>query len=151
MINKTDIRFKILEKLSEEKNSTAEFKAKEFLATLHSDLGTIKRALIDLIEDGLIKESNVNWPEEKEEKSSINAIVTKGPPERKESKRLLEDESLGPIRIYITLKGQQFLLQSENLRRQSWSIRNDWWVKILYMVVGAGISVAVFYITHQCD
>tara|TARA_R110002111_G_scaffold89077_1_gene138712 strand:+ start:409 stop:855 length:447 start_codon:yes stop_codon:yes gene_type:complete len=148
MINKSDIRIKILEKLSEEKNSTGEFKAKDFLVTLHSDLGTIKRALIDLIEDGLIKESNVKWPEERDEKSSIHKIVTKGSPERKDSRRLINDKTIGTIRIYITLKGQQFLLQSENLRRQSWSIKNDWWIKLLYMIIGASISVLVFYATH---
>lgn len=148
MIDKSDIRLKILNKLSAQKKGTEEFLANELLAKIHNDLGSVRRALIDLIEAGYIKESNVDWRTEKENKSVIYSINTIGPPENKSTKRLINDDSIGAIRIYLTLAGQEFLVESENLRLTTWTIRNDWWLKIIYMLIGAGISIAIFYLTN---
>ena len=130
-MNEKDIRIKILERLEREEQSTAEFMANEFLATLHPDLGTVKRSVLDLIEDGYIKQS---FP------SDISAINTV---ERKGSDRFLDKNDIPPVRLFITLKGQQFLIESKNLKRTTWMIKHDWWVKIVYLIAGSLIAVAI--------
>lgn len=138
----TDIRYIILKKLRKENAGTAEFSANQFLASLHRDLGTIRRALTDLIKDGYIWESNIDWDNDRDESevSRISTINSVGPPAQKDSKRLLTE--IKPIRIYITLKGMRFLIESYNLRRTTWNLRNEWWIRILFLVIGAVIAFA---------
>lgn len=134
-----DIRLRILEKLDKENRSTAEFIANDFLQTLHSDLGTIIRAVLDLVEDGYIKQSPP---------SDIGAIDTS---QLKSSDRLLDRSDTPTIRLFITLRGKQFLLESENLKRTSWNLRNEWWVRLSYLTAGALIVVGVNWLTSSDD
>ena len=102
-----DLRQKILRKLFESNLSTEEFIANEFLQGVHSDTGTIKRALVDLLELGYIKESNINWSNggERINKSIINKIDSNK--ENSSSKVALK--SCGRIRLYITLDGKKYI------------------------------------------
>jgi|GEM_PF-5952240 len=111
-MDNTDIRLRILERLDQENKSTEEFIANEFLETLHTDLGTIQRAVIELLDDKYIKESRP---------SAVRKIETsKG----KSSKRLLDGNDIPSIRLYITLKGKQYLAeQRDRYGRDSQSAR----------------------------
>jgi hypothetical protein len=135
-----DIRLSILEKLDQENKSTAEFIANEFLETLHSDLGTIIRAVNDLVDDGYIKESPP---------SDIRNAVKNW--ENKSSKRLLNPNDIPSIRLFITLRGKQFLVESGNLKRTTWNLKNEWWVRLAYLIAGALIVVAVNRLTGNAD
>jgi len=108
----SDIRFKILKRLQEENKSTGEFKSNCFLKGLSSDLGAIKRALVELLNLGLISESNKDWVSEKKE-HVVFKIDTKGPTNspKKNSERLCSE--YGPIRLILTIKGLEFLEQRE--------------------------------------
>lgn len=146
MIDNSDIRFKILAHLNKFGQSTEEINCNAFLETLHSDLGTIRRTLIELIEKGYINESNVNWERERETLSAIYKINTRGDHTRKDSKRLLKPNDIEAIRLYLTLDGKKFLIESENLKHYSWTIRNDWWMKIIYIIIGAVLTLGAYII-----
>lgn len=145
-----DIRLNILQRVERENRGTAEFKANEYLATTHSDLGTIKRAVVDLLDDGYIKESNLLWPDEKS-KSVVYNIDTKGPAgsPKKDPKRLLDQKDIKFIRLYISLHGKKFLIEEENLRRTTWWIKHDWWMRIIYMVIGVGVGIGGSHLTYS--
>lgn len=146
MKDSSDIRLKILDHLNKSGRSTEEINCNNFLVTLHNDLGTIKRTLIELIEKGYIKESNVDWDRERETSSVIFKIKTIGNLTRKDSKRLLNPEDIKAIRLYLTLEGKKFLIESENLKHYSWTIRNDWWLKIVYLIIGSILTFTVYLI-----
>ncbi len=141
---KTDIRFKILAHLLEINNSTNEFMANEFLSTLHDDLGTIKRALIELIEEGYIKESNIDTSIPYYT-SPVKSIVTIGNITRKNPKRLIEDSEISKIRIFITLKGKQFLQEIDNENKRMNHLKYDWLKNIVYLLIGAGLTFLANY------
>lgn len=141
-----DIRLNILRRIERENRGTAEYIANEFLATTHHDLGTIKRAVIDLLDDGYIRESNLYWPSERKN-SVVEAIDTNGPTETKKNpKRLLDQKDIKLIRLYITLKGKRFLIEEENLRRTTWSIKYDIPLKLAFMVLGFLLTIGGYYL-----
>lgn len=147
MNENSDIRYKILEYLNQNGNSTEEVRCSIFLAHLHNDLGTIKRTLIELINKGYINESNVDWVNEKETKSEIFKINTRGNIERKDSKRLLDSKDIKEIRLYLTLDGKRFLIESENLKHTTWMIRNEKWFRILLIFIGALLSLIIQWLS----
>lgn len=144
-----DIRYKVLLRLQKQKNGTDEFKANEFLATLHDDLGTVRRALIDLVESGYIRESNVDASGVNPQESVIYNIKSRGPKENKKARRLAEDKSIGVIRIHITLKGIQFMTETENEHFRMRSIKNEWWKNLIFLFVGAIITILVNWINQN--
>lgn len=114
-----DIRTMILSELSRQENSTAEFIANKFLYNIHKDLGTTIRALIELIEEGFVKESNIDWKDESQKNNSIVlSIDTTGKPgsNAKNPKRLLDSSDIKSIRLFITLKGKMYLIQDKKLK-----------------------------------
>jgi len=143
MRNNYDIRFKILDHLDKNGRSTEEIVCNEFLASLHYDLGTIKRTLIELIEKGYINESNVNWERDRETASVIFAINTKGDKTRKDTKRLLDINDIKAIRLYLTLDGKKFLIESSNLKRTTWMLKNEWWLRFAILIFGAILTLAI--------
>ncbi len=108
-----DLRLEILHEIKNREKSTEELIANSFLQALNEDLGSLRRALIELLDEGLIGESNVT-PE-----TSIvrNKLDSSGPPSVKSSKRLTNGE-IGPIRLFITLKGTLFLIEEKKLRNE---------------------------------
>lgn len=129
---------KILLRLKEENLGTGEFIANQFLSTLHDDLGTLRRALVDLFNCGYATESNLYWPEQKADfvTSKIDTRGTLGP-EAKKSSRLNDPNDIPPIRLVITLTGLRFLVEAENLRRTTFLIKHDLWIKSGVLILGA--------------
>lgn len=119
-----DLRYKILNEFREK--STGETISNDFLETLHYDLGTIKRAIIELIDSDLLsfsnltKEESIKWLNKNvittsiynKEFDSLNQNI-------QSSKRLIKDlenslepnttKKIPPIRLYTTVKGLIFL------------------------------------------
>ncbi len=145
---KSDIRYKILDHLLEINNSTNEFIANQFLSTLHDDLGTIKRALMELIEDGYIKESNIDTSVSNYT-SPIKSINTVGDIARKNPQRLIEDSEISKIRIYITFKGKQFLQEIENENKRMNHLKYEWLKNLVYLIVGASFTFLVNFFSDN--
>ena len=145
-----DIRLNILKRIEQENRGTAEFIANEYLSTAHDDLGTIKRAVLDLLDDGYVRESNLSWPDQKSKSVVFNIDTTGGKP-NKNSNRLNNKNDIKSVRLYITLKGKRFLIEEENLRRTTWWIKHDWWLRIIYIALGAGIGIGGSYLTYSPD
>jgi|GEM_PF-6383979 len=151
MVDKFDIRFKILNHLARKGSSTEEVQCSDFLACLHPDLGTIRRTLKELIVKGYINESNIDWAKEREQ-STIWKIETIGSPQKKESSRLLDRQDIKEIKLYLTLDGKKFLIEAANLKHTTRKIRNEWWMKFAILIIGGaltlsfqGISKAIFH------
>jgi hypothetical protein len=144
-----DLRFKVLEYLQENGSSTEEVQCNEFLSKLHGDLATIRRTIKELIEKGYINESNIDWDKDRD-KSIIFNLNTTGATgqENNRVERLLNPKEIGTIRLYLTLDGKKFLVESENLRRTTWMIRNDNKIKVLFAIFGAALGVASTLVTH---
>lgn len=122
-MQKENIRLTILKKLEEESGKApTEFIANEFLHQLHDDIGTIKRTLIDLVENGLILWSN------NDKQSSIDTITKvlnttcygNSQKDKENSKNTLRfidslgnQEKIKTIRLHITIKGLKFLYDYE--------------------------------------
>jgi hypothetical protein len=146
-----DIRIKLLKKLNELNNGTSEFIANEYLSKLHTDLGTIRRLLIELIDFDMIRESNI--PKENYKESIIRNInTTKSKGEnfadlefKKSSKRLKgkygEFDKIPDVRITITIKGLKFLTENEKLfwdsKMAKWKHYTFWPLLIFSFLMGA--------------
>jgi hypothetical protein len=156
-----DIRIELLENLRNLNKGTTEFIANDFLSKLNSDLGTIKRLLIELIESDLIQESNVY--ENDLGKSVIRNIDTTAHDEdpekndKKNSKRLIQAigkcNKISSIRIMITLKGINFLIENEKLKNElvltKWQKYGFWPIAIIAFT-GLIISVISLFVKIRC-
>jgi len=120
-----DLRYKILLELKARELETREFVANEYLSKLPYDLGTIKRALIELRNSNYIQESNV--PPNKSVIDEIVAIDNEGP------EKLL-NKTHGAIRLVLTLDGTRFLLEDSKLK-VDYAISR--WTKFLFWPVAA--------------
>ena len=149
MTDKQDMRFKILEYLHKNGSSTEEVQLSDFLWTIHRDLGTIKRTLIELIAKGYINVSNVNWETEKESKSVIFKINADGSTGELNNRpeRLQDRNDIKEIRLYLTLDGKRFLIEAENLRRTTWMIKHDFKIKLLLVFLAACFTLGIQYVS----
>jgi hypothetical protein len=111
-----DIRLRILHELNSKDGGTAEFKANEYLEKLHQDLGTIRRALIELLDEGLIAESNITDLQDSVIRTKLKSVGKDL--NKKDSKRLNNDKSIPKIRIYITIKGKLFLREEFKIKKE---------------------------------
>lgn len=103
-------------------NSTQEWKANKYLSTCHTDLGTIRRALLELKDEGLIRKSNHNTKNKYQEIEDIETNEGLVGENAKNPKRLDDPDNelkcnpkykIGTIRIYITLKGLDYIRNYE--------------------------------------
>jgi hypothetical protein len=128
-MGKEDIRILILRELDKKNRSTAEYRLNEYLATLHDDLGTIRRSLIELQEEGLIANSynynikNLLITTEKDYKMYHN-VHDMHESYLKKSRRLIEDPEVTRYGIqglyfYICLKGKTFIFENSKSKRDS--------------------------------
>lgn len=153
MKDNKDLRFKILQHLQDNGSSTEEVPCNKFLAAAHNDLATIRRTLKELIQKGYINESNVDWSIELD-KSIIYNLNTTGATGQGNNRieRLLDPNDIGTIRLYLTLDGKRFLIESENLKHTTWMLRNDIPMKILFAFLGIIATLATQYISkHYID
>ena len=156
-----DIRIELLENLCNLNKGTTEFIANDFLSKLHPDLGTIKRVLIELIDSDLIQESNIC--KDDFEKSIIRNIDTTAhddDPEKfdkKNSKRLIQAigkcNKIASIRLIITLKGINFLIENEKLKNElvltKWQKYGFWPIAIIAFA-GLIISLLSLFFKAKC-
>jgi hypothetical protein len=149
MRDSKDLRFKVLEYLQENGSSTEEVQCNEFLSKLHIDLATIRRTIKELIEKGYINESNIDWEKDRD-KSIIFNLKTNGATGQEDNRieRLLDSNDIGTIRLYLTLDGKRFLIESENLRRTTWMIRNDIPMKLSFAIFGAVLGIVSTLVTQ---
>jgi hypothetical protein len=159
-MKETDIRISVLKELRKLNFGTSEYIANEFLESLNTDLGSIKRMLVELIDEGLIQESNIY--EDNLTDSVIRKIDTKTINldkdsqeriDKKSSKRLIERQGkfdrIPSIRIMITLKGINFLIENEklgiDLTLSKWQ-RCWFWAVAFIAVCGLIISLISLFI-----
>ena len=158
-MSKKDIRIRLLEKLKKNNKGTEEFVANDFLNELHNDLGTLKRSLIELVDFDLIRESNVEKDDGK--KSVIRNIDTDTADlsksdidNKKSSLRLLNNvgafSKIKPIRLTITVKGLQFLVENEklgvDLTLSKWQ-KKWFWPVAISGVIGLAIAIISLIVT----
>jgi len=141
----SDIRYQTLIRLKNEDKSTGEFIANTFLVALHSDLGTVRRALIELLDEGLIRESNVYNIED----SVIRNINSRGGEECKRSRRFVEDQGeykkIKPVRIYITMKGLMYLKEYNQFKYESYM--DKWKKRLFFPTVGLTLLLSILQIS----
>jgi len=125
LMKRIDPRIKLLEKICDLNKGSSEFIANKFLSTLDSDLGSIRRLLIELIDNDYILESNNSKGDHKN--SIVRNIETITSDEqlrlsKKSSRRLVHQvgpfEKIPSIRLIITLKGINFLIENKKLKNE---------------------------------
>lgn len=145
MANK-DIRLEILLETQKRTSGTAEFVANEYLGDLQYDVGSIKRALQELIEFKYIKESNVP-----PEKSIIDAIKSEG---NEPAEKLKKANGYNAIRIFLTLEGKRFLIEDKQFMDEaklSYWKRKTFWPVIIIGILGGitGITSLAINMSKQ--
>lgn len=140
-----DVRIQILKKLQLMGHATEEVALNEFLATLKtygggSDLGTIIRAIRELIKEEYICESPI--------RDVVNGMSSKGDRETfKSTRRFIETvgdaPQIGNLYLFITLKGKNFLIENQKLNLEYTLTK---WKKYSFWPL-ALISVAAFVIS----
>ncbi|MEQ9117471.1 hypothetical protein [Fulvivirga sp.] len=158
-----------MSRLLKEDKGTSEFIANDFLFHECSDLGTIRRSLIDLHEQGLIGISNTNQHEvvrwltinldtatDKQKAASTfgKEFGEEWVEAKKSSKRLVQKlaphSKIEPLRLFITIKGVKFLGEFDNIKRTNYWIRNQWWIAPITAVAIAVISsLLTWYLTTK--
>lgn len=133
-----DLRIKILEHFDGIYHSPSEIHANDWLASQHKDLGTIRRALLELIEQdflsisGKSKDESFTWVKEKLDTKTTGS-QTESDKDKKNSKRLIEavgdHEQIEKIRIQTNLPGVIFL---NEIRRNKRTI----FYQILLVILG---------------
>ena len=133
-----DIRLRILEHFKKLNVSTEERIANEWLAALHYDLGTIRRALIELIDQDYLaiseqeKKESIEWLQEKMD-SSTSKLTQEQRHAKKSSIRLIKEVGGYPrvpdIRLHTTITGIAFILK---YRRD----RNEVLARLLFVFLG---------------
>ena len=138
-----DIRLQILLHFRDLNVSTEERIANQWLSQVHYDLGTIRRALIELILEGYLvipgleKDEAVTWLNS--EMDSTTSKLT--PAERhakKSSMRLIKEvggyPKVADIRLHTTIAGVVFI---EKYLRD----RNDIWIRVMLMLLGVVLGI----------
>jgi len=147
-----DVRIKILRYHKNRNTSTEEHSSNVFLAKLSSDLGTIRRALLELVSEDYLIISNAT------KDKSIEAITrdfntkNKSTPLsdedilRKSSKRLVENvgsmEKIPEYKFFTTVKGLKFLIEFDKLCFEATMSR---WQRLIFwplLIVSFFISIS---------
>ena len=120
-----DLRVNILRHFDNLDNSTSETKANPWLSKQHTDLGTIRRSLIDLIKSDFIRLSSIGdidpikWLETKWDTTTHGEQTADGN-DKKSSKRLVQKvgqyEKVEDVRMYTTVKGLMFINEYRRFR-----------------------------------
>ena len=147
-MSKKDLRLKILEHFNNLKRSTAETNTNEWLYQQHTDLGTIRRAVIELIETDMLaisekdKEEALTWIKEVMD-STTRGFEQERRNAKKSSKRLIasvgEFPEIPNLKIYTTLKGILFI--QDYKRTKNLNIN-----KLVFMILGVLLGMVVWYI-----
>lgn len=123
---KRDLRLTILKYFSKLNASTSETAANEWLSKQHDDLGTIRRALIELIETDLMaisemdKFSAVSWLKTNLDTKTVALTADKDKRDKKSSRRLIEKveafSEIPKIRLFVTLQGVMFVNEQARMK-----------------------------------
>lgn len=133
-----DIRLRTLEHFRKLNVSTEERIANEWLAGQHYDLGTIRRALIELVDkdylaiSGSEKLESLEWLQ-REMNSETSKLSPQERHAKKSSMRLLKEVGgftrVPDIRLHTTINGIAFI---EKYSRD----RNEVWIRLLLILLG---------------
>ncbi|WP_409029000.1 hypothetical protein [Gracilimonas sediminicola] len=139
-----DIRIRILEHFQDLNKSTEETKANKWLSDIHSDLGTIRRGLIELIRfDHLSisekeKDEAICWLKKEWDTTTNNIPQTRDDKDKKSSKRLIEDvgnhAKVKEVRLITTVHGIRFLEEYSRFRREHF-------YRIGYLILGVFLTL----------
>lgn len=138
---KTDIRYIILNELNQMGHSTEDIPINNFLATIKTfigteDIGTIKRAIQELIKEEYVAESPNHI-------GKVEAINSSGPHDTaKNPKRFIEAIGDAPkindIYLFITLKGKKFLIEWAKLESDASNSKFLKQTRIVTLVLALG-------------
>lgn len=144
-----DLRLRILMEFNDLENSTAETVANKWLSDQHSDLGTIRRAVIDLIEFDYLKVSEteklcaISWLNKEWDSTTYNSPQTKDDEDKKSSLRLIQKvgqyDKVSKVRLYTSVKGIVFIQEHIGFKMRLFH-------KGLLTLVAATITFIVGYI-----
>ncbi|QNR22775.1 hypothetical protein [Croceimicrobium hydrocarbonivorans] len=140
---RSDLRLQILQHFESLNRSTSETVANKFLHGLHEDLGTIRRALIELIQEDYIRISSIGNQDPVEflkthwNSTTYSAQRSKSDINKKSSKRLLkavgEHGKVPDIKLYTTVKGLMFIKEYRRYKYQ-----HHW--QLIFILTGALIG-----------
>lgn len=150
---KEDLRIAILRYFKEQNHSTEEHPSNEWLQKQHADLGTIRRAIIELIDEGFLIISNTGKSEARStvldeyDSATYNTSLTDEDKLKKSSKRLIMDlPPFGRIKEHkfiTTVKGIRFLIDFDKLKADSslakWQ-RFTFWPLLIFSAFMAAIN-----------
>lgn len=123
-----DLRIKILRYFIDKKTSTEEHPSNEWLANQHNDLGTLRRALLELIDNEFLVISNKNKKDSLQKiqtEFNTGALQFSNPLSsldemRKSSKRLTNNlrnfNRIPDIKFITTVKGLKFIIEFDKLK-----------------------------------
>lgn len=156
-----DLRYKILFHMKSLGNSTEEWHANEYLSTCHSDLGTIIRALVELVDEGLIfncydRNKSIHYQDlsKIDTSNKKNGINAKNPLRFNDVKNQLNcSEEIKAVRLYITLKGLMFLQEKEKFKLDKINSgrTKNWFYLLLAITIAVGVGNVwdKFFPTHK--
>ncbi len=148
-----DLRIRILEHFQDLEKSTEEIKANEFLVKLNDDLGTIRRAIIELIRfDHLVisekeKADAISWLK-KEWDTETNGPRTEDDNHKKSSKRLIQKvgnhSKVKAVRLITTVHGIRFMEDYTRYKREHL-------YRIGYLVLGIVLTLLATLVQNFFD
>jgi hypothetical protein len=152
-----DIRIAILRYFKESNISTEEHPLNEWLEKQNDDLGTIRRALIELIENDFLiisnldKEHSVSIVKKEYDTTTHSNPLTENDKIKKSSKRLIEDlhnlKKIKELKFITTINGIKFLIEFDKLKDDSklskWQ-KKWFWVVAVIGLVGLILSILTF-------
>jgi hypothetical protein len=148
---KDDLRIKILNHFRKLNKSTSETRANDWLAKQHSDLGTIRRSLVDLVDSEYIKLSSIGDKNPKEWletnwDSSTSGARTEDDNDKKSAQRLIRKvgnhEKVKDVRLYTTVKGLTFIAEYNRFK-------NFHLHKLLYIVIGIVLGFLITFMLER--
>ena len=150
--SKTDVRVQILEHINYSSGCISNESVNKYLSALENqDVKSAVAGLIELIDEKYIIETKTNV---------IKGIIigkTKG---SGDLNRFVKNVSIQniiahdshiikPIHISITLKGKRFLIEEDNLRKTTWNLKYESVLRLIFLCVGAGITLLANYIANN--
>lgn len=121
-----DIRLKILLHFEGLEGSSKETIANNYLAGLENDLGSIRRTLIELIQEDFIRlssiqnENPIKWLNRELDTTTHDRANSQKYQNKKSSKRFLKhvgnQSKIPKIRLYVTLKGLLFIKEYKRFK-----------------------------------
>lgn len=154
-----DLRIRILRYYKERNTSTEEHSSNAWLEKQNKDLGTIRRALLELINDDYLiisnasKEISIQKVTEKFETKNLSKPLSDDDILKKSSERLIKDvgdnKKIPEYKFITTVKGIKFLIEFDKLNNDSTMAK---WQKIAFwplLIISS--TLAIFQVISFCS